>query len=155
MPITWDDKVTIDPKPGIDPENKVTDADMNEIKDVVNTNETAIGTKAAKGGNTNPLFSNETVITFATNIDLDLSTRDNFEITVTGNTSITASNLSKGQVITITFIIDAIGGYTITLDPAVFKAFDDAASLDNTALKRNLVVGKVGSTEIEYLTQKR
>lgn len=41
--ITWADKVTLNPQPSISAENKVTDADMNEIKNVVNGNDTNVG----------------------------------------------------------------------------------------------------------------
>lgn len=44
MAITYTDKVSIQSNPNPD-ENKVTAADMNEIKSVVNTNETALGSK--------------------------------------------------------------------------------------------------------------
>ena len=38
--ITYDNKVTLNPQPSIARINKVTDDDMNEIKSVVNTNDT-------------------------------------------------------------------------------------------------------------------
>lgn len=41
--ITWADKVTLNPQPTIARENKVIDDDMNEIKNVVNGNDTNVG----------------------------------------------------------------------------------------------------------------
>lgn len=41
--ITYANKVTLNPQPSIADENKVTDDDMNEIKDVVNTNDNNTG----------------------------------------------------------------------------------------------------------------
>lgn len=37
--ITWADKITLNPQPSIARENKCTDDDLNEIKQVVNTND--------------------------------------------------------------------------------------------------------------------
>lgn len=42
--ITYTDKVTLNEQPSISAENKVTDDDMNEIKNVVNTNDDNVGT---------------------------------------------------------------------------------------------------------------
>jgi hypothetical protein len=41
--ITWNDKTTLNPQPSIARENKCTDADLNEIKQVVNTNDDNVG----------------------------------------------------------------------------------------------------------------
>lgn len=41
--ITYTDKVTLNEQPSISAENKVTDDDMNEIKNVVNTNDDNVG----------------------------------------------------------------------------------------------------------------
>jgi hypothetical protein len=41
--ITWTDKTTLNPQPSIARENKVIDDDMNEIKQVVNTNDDNVG----------------------------------------------------------------------------------------------------------------
>jgi hypothetical protein len=41
--ITWTNKTTLNPQPSIARENKVIDDDMNEIKQVVNTNDDNVG----------------------------------------------------------------------------------------------------------------
>jgi hypothetical protein len=41
--ITWTDKTALNPQPSIARENKVIDDDMNEIKQVVNTNDDNVG----------------------------------------------------------------------------------------------------------------
>lgn len=41
--ITWTDKTALNPQPSIARENKCTDADLNEIKSVVNTNDDNVG----------------------------------------------------------------------------------------------------------------
>jgi hypothetical protein len=41
--ITWTNKTTLNPQPSIARENKCTDADLNEIKSVVNTNDDNVG----------------------------------------------------------------------------------------------------------------
>lgn len=46
--ITYNDKVALNENPNIPDENKVTDDDMNEIKNVVNGNDSALGTTIYK-----------------------------------------------------------------------------------------------------------
>lgn len=63
----------------------------------------------------------ETVNATATGtVDLDWAAEDNHTLTLTGNTTLTFSNDSNGQVIVLTVAQDGTGGYTLTF-PATVK----------------------------------
>lgn len=70
--ITWADKTALNPQPSIARENKCTDADLNEIKSVVNTND-IVGSILMYGGSTAPdgyLLCDGSAVSRATYSDL-------------------------------------------------------------------------------------
>ena len=89
-------------------------------------------------------------------VDLDLELNDNFKMdTVDGDLTLTASNINKVSQMGVTGLkIDGTGGYTITLDPTYFQAFNDAVALDSTAGAYNLISWIVEDGKLVYKTQK-
>ncbi len=77
-------------------------------------------------------------------VDLDWSAEDNFVLTLTGNTTLTFSNDSNAQTITIVIAQDGVGGHTLTL-PTILWAGGTAPTPSSgasevdvyTVIKRN------------------
>jgi len=77
-------------------------------------------------------------------IDLDWSAEDNFVLTLTGNTTLTFSNDSNAQAITIVVAQDGVGGHTLTLPTILWSGgtaptpSSGASEVDvYTVIKRN------------------
>ena len=119
---------------------KPVDADDDQVLTHTELNMIGNDIEAIQDG-TVTIFGERLDETFATNIDLDCSTRDNFKLDlITGPITLTASNFTPGQCITVITKMDAIGGYAITLDPAVFVPKDNVIAFDNTANAENEIV---------------
>lgn len=72
------------------------------------------------------------VLTFAATTNLDVSTTNLFEVTLTGNVTFTASNAQSGSIFELIIIQDATGSRTGTF-PANFKFSGGSKTLTTAA----------------------
>lgn len=77
--------------------------------------------------------------TFASTMTLDFSKANGYQITLTGNTTLTFTNLSFGQTITLAFVQDGTGGRTVSWPGVVVSP----ASPDTTPNASSIISFKV------------
>lgn len=120
--ITYTDKVTLNEQPSISAENKVTDDDMNEIKNVVNTNDDNVGdlsnlkttTKASIVGAINEMVDGETYSTTEVKTNKIYIDKNNNEYPVyrrvlRGNTGTSTNWVNLGNIPNLLRIVDIRG----------------------------------------------
>jgi len=98
------------------------------------------------------MYSNMLTETFASTISIDFAISNNFKMSVTGNTTINASNFTEGHTVAIDLVMDGVGNHTVTLS-SDFEAYDNINPLDNSANKLNTIICKVVGTKIKYFIQ--
>ena len=89
-------------------------------------------------------------LTSSATIAIDLDDGDTFDVDLAHTTTITASNFVDNQNFTLYLVMDATGGYTVTLDSFDFIPFDNGVSIDNTANAVNVIFGVVYGGQIYY-----
>lgn len=88
---------------------------------------------------------------FATTKTIDFDSQHSVEYTVTGTTTITISNVPDGFEPDLAVIMDATGGYTVTISGATQAA--NTNNIDNTANKINLVQFKKIAGTVYWFNQ--